>query len=525
MARTASKQPPAKILPSDYSIGPGVGNPPAQLVRVANRWRDQYNPLRGLLISKLVSLLEWGQRGDYAELQWLYRFIERRFAVLHSLIIRRRSALIKLDWDVKVVSELPAGATDAMAVKQRDHLRSRYELIENLREAIKFLALAEFRGFSLLQKHRIIDGPNDGAVHELHWLPQWNFVRPGEFGPWFWNPTARTMNTNMLPPENQIDPAEFLIREVDMPIDEIGAIAFVNSGMAKKDWAAFVEMFGLPGCVIEMPHNIPAGKEDEFRDAAEKVAQGASGAVPSGATPHFPSSQIRGNAPFKEFLEAEKEDVVLAGTGGKLTMLNEPTGIGGGQAAVHESAFDEIAQSEAMEISEIFQKQFDKPELELAFPGEPVLAYFELAARDQEDVDAIADRVVKFHNAGFHADAAELSEKAGLKLVEKQAPNPIASAPQIGNRQSAVGNSDLTPVQRLGVANAEAMQPIRKRLEQILQIKDQALLRDRLFAFIDELPQLLRDINADPAQTSVIRDQLLGPLAAGLTGVKTPLLK
>jgi len=35
-----------------------------------HRWRDYYNPLRGLSMPKLVSLLESGERGQYADLQW-----------------------------------------------------------------------------------------------------------------------------------------------------------------------------------------------------------------------------------------------------------------------------------------------------------------------------------------------------------------------------------------------------------------------------------------------------------------------
>jgi len=34
-----------------------------------HRWRDAYNPLRGLSMPKLVSLLEAGERGQYADSQ------------------------------------------------------------------------------------------------------------------------------------------------------------------------------------------------------------------------------------------------------------------------------------------------------------------------------------------------------------------------------------------------------------------------------------------------------------------------
>lgn len=420
----------------------------SQIVRRNNRWRESYNPLRNLVLSRVVSLLEAGERGEFADLQWLYRFVERRFPVLRSLIIRRRSALVKLDWEVEPICEPPPGVTDEQVKAQVDFLKSRYEAIGNLREAIRFLALAEFRGFSILQKH-FGDGtdqglararPSDGArpsgpsrsgeeriVTELHWLPQWNFVRDGMFGDWFWNPEARSGGYQGLE-GNRIDLAtnEFIVREVEMPIDEIGVIAFVRSNLSQKDWDAFVEMFGLPGCVVVMPPNIPPGKEDEYESSAQKVAEGASGALPNGADAKFPTSAVRGVSPFREHLEWQEKDVVLAGTGGKLTMLTGPTGLGGQQAEVHEDVFDEIATAEAAEISEIFQKQFDEAELAAAFPGQPVLAYWQL-----KPVDKTADETLKFRREvfrGFMTDGTVsdvLANQTGLKQLTEDVGLPV----------------------------------------------------------------------------------------------------
>ena len=62
-----------------------------------HRWRDAYNPLRGLSVSKLVSLLEAGERGQYADLQWFYHYMERSDAMVYSVVQRRRAALLELD--------------------------------------------------------------------------------------------------------------------------------------------------------------------------------------------------------------------------------------------------------------------------------------------------------------------------------------------------------------------------------------------------------------------------------------------
>ena len=74
--------------------------------RKSNAWREFYNPLRGLSLPRLVSLLEAGERGQYADLQWFYHFMERSDAMVFSVIQRRRAALLACDWDVRVSAQV-----------------------------------------------------------------------------------------------------------------------------------------------------------------------------------------------------------------------------------------------------------------------------------------------------------------------------------------------------------------------------------------------------------------------------------
>ena len=68
-------------------------------------WRDAYNPLRGLSMPRLVSLLEAGERGQYADLQWLYHYMERSDSMIASVLQRRRAALLSVDWDIRRVTD------------------------------------------------------------------------------------------------------------------------------------------------------------------------------------------------------------------------------------------------------------------------------------------------------------------------------------------------------------------------------------------------------------------------------------
>lgn len=416
----------------------GGGKSTAELVRQSNRWRDNYNPFRGLVIGRVIGILEAADRGDCAELQLVMRKVERRHPALKGLKARRLAALEKLDWEIKVVDELPEGSTRAEAEAQQKFLRSRYELISNLTEAIGFLVTAEFRGYAILQKHRFNDGGKfDGAVREFHWLPQDQFSRNGQFGDFYYNQNSNfgiglDACATILGEANriggvQLPREDFVIREVDAPLYEIALIAFVNWAMGRKDWAAFTEIFGLPNGVAIMPANIPPGMEDEYRVAAERVADGVSGALPNGSDIKFPTSGVRGEAPFKSFCDAQDADVVLAGTGGRLAMLTaDKGGLGSGPALEHAAAFDEIAQADARRINAVLQNDFDRLELAAEFPGQPALAYFELCAVDRMDVAQLVADVASLASAGFLVDVDWLSEATGYKFAAKENPSAVA---------------------------------------------------------------------------------------------------
>ncbi len=522
---------------------PGNGKTPEQLVRAANIWRDFYNALRGMTLAKVVRLIEQGQYGDNAELQLLNDKVERRYPVLKGLKARTQSAVGKISktWDVKVMTTLPEGATEAMALKQQQFLKQRYNLIKNLRQAVRFLTLSDFRGYAILQKRRFEGGRNDGAVCELYWLPQDQFARDGKYGDWFWNEksmfgaTGSTLGEVNRLGGDGMPLNDFIIRESESPLYEISLVAFINWLMGRKDWAAFTEIFGLPNGVAIMPQNIPTGEEERYRIAAEKIAEGVSGALPFGSDIKFPTSGVRNNGPFKEFCDANDEDVVLAGTGGKLSMLTAATGIGKGPTDEHADAFDEIAVEVTEDISEVFQRQFDAIELAAEFPNEPVCVYFQIAPADEEDAGEVADTVVKLEGVGLQTDAEEISERTGLKLTRVAAPkNPAAQkdvSAEIGDaiknrlakilNRAAAAVGDVSPALREKFIQATAtdlapiIQAARGEAVAIAQITDVKLKAAKTAALLEKIDALTADILLAPASAEPLAEVIVEGLKQG----------
>lgn len=402
-----------------------------------NRWREQYNPLLGLVLARAEELRLAAQRGEYADLQWAFKHIEERFPVLVALVERRVAPLLEMDWDVVQMPEedLPEGCTPEMAEAQARVLRSRYQQIDNLTEGIEHLGMASFRGFAHLQKQ---DRDGDGRVDHLEVLDQWNFVRAGLNGNWWFNPGANSVGWQGLSPANEIRSlqtatgqsdiglrrGDFVIREVKRPIDMVAMDAFIRWAMGKKNRSGFVEIFGIPGGVVIGPPNVPPDKESDYQEAGQQIAEGGTGYLPNGSD-YKCNDSPRSTDPFQGFLDDELKDVVLAGTGGLLTMLAE-SGSGTLAGSAHMEAFKQLARATGMKISEALQRDFDAEVLAEEFPGQPVLAYFRLLSQDET-----AARTLEFKREvfkGFMSDGTVsdvLANQTDLKQLTKDVELPV----------------------------------------------------------------------------------------------------
>ena len=396
-------------------------------VTKANLWRDSYNPLRGLTISRSVSLLEEGERGAFAGLQWLYRYVEMQDATLGALVERRTSAVQKMGWDVKIPEGL-TGADLALAERQAEVLKGTYNGIGNLKAAIEFLCMASFRGFSHLEVVR-----EDGVITELAPVEQWYWVREGLNGAWLYNGESKLGTTQ----GEDISERDFVIREVARPINRVALIGFVRKSMSQKDWDGFIETFGIPAVFIIAPPDISEGDEEKYQAVADGIVSDAKGVLPSGSDVKTVDNGARGVNPFLEHIKYQDEQLVLRGTGGKLTMLAE-SGSGTLAGEAHKGSFDEIAEAEAVEISEFLQCSVDELVLEENFPGQARHAYFCIAANEETDSGAVVEDVVNLEKAGYRVKRDQVSEKTGYELEAGPAEEDEERERSLRNREVGI---------------------------------------------------------------------------------------
>jgi hypothetical protein len=242
-------------------------------------------------------------------------------------------------------------------------------------------------------------------------VEQWFWCRDGVYGSWKYNSEARETIEG-----DAVDLSNYVVHSIDDPVGEIFAELAIKRKVSDSDWDGFLEDYGIPPLFIVLPPDVPKEKEAEYQQAAERAVSAARGSLPHGSQLTSPSAGGSGGAGvFKERLNYIDEQIVIAGTSGKLTVLAE-SGSGTLAGGAQKEAFDEIAQAIADQLSGVMQEQFDLPILKRAHPEEPVLAYFEFAAVDRKDVTTHADNAVKLGQAGYAIDDAELSEKTGYNL-------------------------------------------------------------------------------------------------------------
>jgi len=412
-----------------------------------------FNPLRGLDLYGLVNYLEMGERGYYADLMWLYRLVLRRNGSARAVRRKLIAAIGKLDWNIKIPDKLE-GARKATAGKQQAELRRAVDLLRNFRATLRHLAFADIMGFAHCNKVYAGEGASDPwEVTELRVVPQWFLCRDGLFKPWAYN--AEAANTNRGQP---IDPRHWVIREIDDPAAEIFTFAHLKMTGTDADWDQFNDTYAVPPIFVIQPPNVPREREADYQRTAEEIVSDGRGSLPYQSDIKSVSGGAGAVETFTERLRYYREEIVIAGTGGILTTLDGNTGIGKGPADNHDDGWIDIAHEICMGVSEVLQDQFCAPLLQRKFPGEEILAYFELDKPEHgRDPGSVLTDAKTAREAGYAIAPEELSEKSGYTLTEAAAPaagNPLTAPKVEASPSSGAAAPPVAPQPPAGPVNS-----------------------------------------------------------------------
>lgn len=381
---------------------------------------ETMNPLYGMTADRAQMIFNQARSGNYAQLQFLYNEIERTDPTLLVCVSRRAAALSELDWKVVRSDErLNRNADHGLVNAQIQFLEEKMAKIENLPEAVEHLALAAFRGFSHVTP--IYADANRTEVRRLDMLDSWNlcFDRFGQR--WMWNPDASgyadpSTETELLKPI----PSHELVSVVNKTaIDWPALMIFLRSSVGERDWARFLETYGIPPVILTMPQFTNEKEQEVFEKAAEAVYEGGNGVVPYGTDVSY-ASESRGTNPFSEFLEHQQKLVVLMATGGTLTSLAESgSGTLGGNAQM--DVWMQIVRRDVRIIANAINKQLCENLIRNQFKDSPILAEFKFDTSPNkiEHAKEVLELASTANGAGLEMDADELSNEIGFKLARQ----------------------------------------------------------------------------------------------------------
>lgn len=407
----------------------------------AAAWIEGTNPLRGMTLSRAVALYDAARQGDTVHLQWLYQEIEAADPTLMVCADRRAGALVTLDWSIR--TRKPArirGWDDVLAAEQAALLEAEYGRADmaNLTDAVEHLASAMFRGFAHVAPVYQADGL---GLEGFEILDHWNFRRDLASGAWLWNPNGYAYSQVDLDPIPRDELCSVVrSRHIDYPALSI----YLRSALGEKAWGQFLERYGIPPVIIVMPPDIPPEKEQLYLDAAEKVAQGASGALPNGASASY-ATEARGTDPFTAFLDHQQKLIVLMATGGLATSLETAQGLGSGTSDAHSDTWRAVWLRDSIVISDALNRGPTRLLLDRAFPGLPHLAYFAFDAEPARAPGEIFDDAGKARAAGYTIDRAQLEEKTGYTLAPYETAAPAFPPPQTPWQSPANAAPPQTP--------------------------------------------------------------------------------
>lgn len=380
-----------------------------------------FNPLRGMNAKDVENILDFSLTGCISRLELIYERLEQSSIDISTVKTRREAALIGCDWEIrKRENATMSKEFDKLADEQMAMLNENFARAEDsgtLVEAIKCLGTAIFRGIAVVEPRF-----SDKGLEGFECYSPWNFAVDPVTKDVYWNPKAIDC-TNFEKTLKKVTGTRCIVSLEETPVDGLALPIYIREYFGEEQWARLVARRGLPACYIIAPP-LAGDKVTQFTNAARKVAEGGSGALPNGSQVITEKMDAANSQSFDLFLAHQQRQIILAGTGGILGSLAEATGLGSGVADAHENTWREIIRMDAMKISNLINRKVAHLLLDAFFPGQPKLAYFNISTSLPKSADEVLDCAVKADQAGFEIDEVQLSEMTGFKLKRKQGAMP-----------------------------------------------------------------------------------------------------
>lgn len=383
--------------------------------------REQRNELPWLTPQRAVELYEAWRRGELADVQRVWEQLEETDDTLMTVLDKRQRALEDMPW--AILTDAEAIGDDAERARkaelQQTYLRTVFNAVENLEDALVHLGMADFRGVAALEI--------TGNMQRMRWevIEPWCLARPVRRGPWMYNAKADVTFSTL----EEMEKERIIVREA-RPIDLACMFLIVDKMHAIHGWDAFLDVFGNPSIFLELPQATNEQMAKVYDALAKRIIGDGRGTVPSGSK--FQTVETRQNNcdSFEKRAKWCADAIITVATGGLLTVKAE-SGSGTLAGNAHADSFENLVAGSAASISATINKQFTRRLLAEAFPNDPPLAYFSLAPEPADERMQTAQLLATLKTAGWQPTQEKVAELMQMEV------EPVPAAPTTAPDESA----------------------------------------------------------------------------------------
>lgn len=460
---------------------------------LGQRWRQQrFNPLRSLTPERLTCAMDSAAAGWVREFALILEEIEKRDAIVRTVLGKRKAAAARQPWDV-VISKGEEENPEAQAHKETlEHFYNNLSVTDatDLNVRTGMAGLVRQMMDAVMQRY---------AVHEIVWQPT-----PEGMGAelrrvplyFFENRTGRL---RYIGPETRSDgtPLEEdgWMTTVADSVGEAISICYMFRRLSVQDWVAFSEKFSIPGVLGRTSHAKGTAEADAFRDSVAAFGSEWVGVFYNDdGTMKSPIEIIATAAgstlPQKEMAEYMDRLITALVRGGDLGTLSREDSQG---ASLQGDETASILADDCAMISETLQTQLDPLVIRLVHGDVKPLAHVEIAPPADEDATREIGIDQALAGLGVRQSAADLAERYGREHVEEVRPTV-----QAGGTPALLENEAEEPegLQELRGALAEDLQPLGAALYGAYQAGDAAAMTAALKKISEKMPELAGDASA-----------------------------
>ncbi len=335
-----------------------------------------------------------------------------------------------------------------------------------------------------------------------------------------------------------LDPGAWMV-SVGQGLMRACSVAWMFKRLSLNDWVGYCDKFGFPGIHGKTDAAKGTAEWTDMVDAVAAFANDWSAVTNRAAEISLIEAKGAGTIPFPPLVERMDRALATLWRGGDLSTMSKGDGVGS-NSQTGES--DIIEQDDAQWVSEQLRLKLDRLVLDYTFgEGTPALAYVKVLTSAKENITqdlAIDAFLVANGHPISQKQVAErynrpLPDAADALLKAPAAPLQAGGSP-FAPRVPGAFNERLRPalnerdaafrlaaVEKLGAAQAEHFAPLRKRLEQILAIDDEAKQRAELTRFKASLPEYVKSLKPDSALVKTFEAIFGSALVSGATEAAT----